>query len=112
MPQTTLARGNELYDFMLAPTITWSSATIAGNTTSELTATIGGLQVGDYCDAFLSNGAMTTGLQISNMRASAANTLAVTWVNSTGGSLTVPVGPWLMNVVRAESFATLPTTAA
>ena len=111
MPQASLARGNEAYDWLILPTITWSAATLAGNTTSELTATINGLVVGDYFDMFLNNAAMTTGLQTTNMRISAANTLAVTWVNTTGGTLTIPVGPWLANIVRAESFANLVGTA-
>lgn len=112
MPQASLARGNELYDWLVQPTLTWSSATLAGNTTSELTASIPGLQPGDYCDMFLLNSAMTTGLQTTNMRVSAANTLAVTWVNTTGGSLTIPVGPWQLNIVRPESAGNLPATAA
>src|SRR6267154_3519624 len=111
MPQASLARGNEIYDWLVLATITWSSATLAGNTTPELTATIPGLQMGDYCDMFLSNAAMTTGLQISNMRVSAANTLAVTRVNTKAGVLTLQTGPWLMNIVRPESVANLVGTA-
>ena len=111
MPGTTIARGNELYDFLIQPaTITWSSASVA-STTTELTATVPGLVVGDYVDMWLPNAAMTTGLTFSNVRVSAANTLAVTWI-ATSGTFTVPTGPWLVNVVRAESYPNLPTTAS
>ena len=119
MPQTTIARGNELYDFIIAPTtpglaagnLTWSATSVGANTTAELTVNIAGLLVGDLCDLYLVSGAMTTGLQIANVRASAANTLAVTWVNTTAGSLTVPVGTWYMNITRAENVAYLPQNA-
>ena len=118
MPGTTIARGNEIYDFIIAPstlglvagTLVWSATTVGATTTAELTATIPGLVVGDLCDLYL-NTAMTTGLQIANVRVSANNTLAVTWVNSTGGSLTVPTGVWSMNITRPEAPSNLPLNA-
>lgn len=119
MPQTMIARGNELYDFIIAPTtpglaagtLTWSATTVAANTTAELTVTIAGLIIGDLCDLYLTSGPMLTGLQISNVRVSAANTLAVTWVNTTAGVLTVPVGTWSMNITRPENQTFLPQNA-
>ena len=109
MPQATLARGNELYDWMTLTSFVWSSATVA-STTAELTASFPGVQVGDYVDMYLPNAAMTTGLTISNIRVSAANVIAVTWV-ATSGTFTVPTGPYLVNIVRAESYQNLPTAA-
>ena len=108
--------GNEIYDMVIAPTsasgaaagtLAWSATTVNATTTAELTTTIPGLIVGDIVDLYLISGAMTTGLQIANVRVSAANTLAVTWVNSTGGGLTVPTATWNANVSRPES-TTLP----
>lgn len=105
------AYGNEIYDLVIAPTsvagavpgtLAWSAATVAGSTTLELTTTIPGLLLGDICDLYLVSGAMTTGLQIANVRVSAANTLAVTWANATGGALTVPTATWNANVSRPE----------
>jgi hypothetical protein len=118
MPGTTIARGNELYDFIIQPstlglvagTLTWSTASLGATTTSELTTTIPGLVPGDLCDLYL-NVAMTTGLTISNVRVSALNTLAVTWINSTGGSLTIPTGVWSMNITRPEAPGNLPLNA-
>ena len=112
MPQTMLGRGNLIYDWLIQPTLTWSAATVGATTTAELTATVPGLQVGDYVDMYLAGAAITTGLAFTNIRVSAANTIAVTWVNSTAGGLTVQTGPWLMNIVRPESTANLSTTAA
>jgi|HubBroStandDraft_2_1064218.scaffolds.fasta_scaffold468852_2 hypothetical protein len=114
-----LAYGNEIYDLVIAPsspanasgTLTWSSATLGATTTSELTTTVLGLLVGDLVDLYLTSGPMTTGLQIANVRVSAANVLAVTWVNSTAGSLTIPTGTWSANLTRPESASSLPPNA-
>jgi hypothetical protein len=109
-----LAYGNEIYDLVIAPTtaagavlgtLVWSSASLS-STTSELTATVPGLLPGDIVDLYLST-AMTTGLTISNVRVSAPNTLAVTWVAATA-ALTIPTAVWSANVTRPENVANLP----
>ncbi len=112
MPATTVGRGNILYDWLVFPaTVTWSSTALS-STTSELTATVPGLQVGDYVDMFLTDRAMPTGLTFSNIRVSAANTLAATWIAATA-SLTIPTGQWILNVCRPEGgTASLPVSAA
>jgi hypothetical protein len=111
MPQTTIGRGNELYDWVINPTVTWSGS-VGATSTAELTCTIAGLVVGDYIDSLVyPSGPMTTGLTYSNCRVSVANTLAVTWINTTAGALTPPVGPYYVNVLRVESVANLPATA-
>lgn len=106
------AYGNEIYDTIIAPTsqagatpgtLVWSATQVAANTTSELTTTVPGLQIGDIADLYLVSGPMTTGLQIANVRVSAANTLAVTWANNTGAPVTVPTATWNANVTRPES---------
>lgn len=113
-----IAYGNEIYDFVMAPTslagavpgtLVWSSATLS-STTSELTATVPGLLVGDAVDLYLTGGAMTTGLQIANVRVSAPNTLAVTWV-AASSALTIPTTGWIANVTRPENAAALPPNA-
>jgi len=112
------AFGNELYDFVIAPTsqagaapgtLVWSSATLS-STTAELTATVPGLLVGDCIDLYLTTGAMTTSLQIANVRVSAPNTLAVTWV-AAASSLTIPTTGWIMNITRPENPSNLPPNA-
>lgn len=108
------AYGNEIYDLIIAPTsqagaalgtLVWSTATLS-STTAELTTTIAGLQLGDIVDIYL-GAAMPTGLSTSNVRVSAPNTLAVTWIAATA-SLTIPTGPWSANVTRPENPGLLP----
>lgn len=110
MPQTTIGRGNILYDFLVSPTLAWSQASVA-STTVEATATVPGLQVGDYVDMFLGNAALVTGLAFTNCRVSAANTLAVTFT-ATSVTATLPTTGWILNVCRPEAPNNLPTTAA
>jgi hypothetical protein len=113
-----VAYGNEIYDFVFAPTtaagaapgtLVWSSAN-GTNQTIEVTATIPGLLVGDLVDLYLSTGAMTTGLTIANVRVSAVNTLAVTWV-VVGSAIVFPTTGWIANLTRAENPASLPPNA-
>ena len=105
------AFGNEIYDVIIAPTsqagaangtLVWSTAQLS-STTAELTCTIPGLLIGDCVDLYL-QAVMPTGLTIANVRVSAANILAVTWVAATA-SLTIPTGPWLANFTRPENGA-------
>ena len=105
MPGTMISRGNVSSESMLyIAAITWSSASLT-NTTSELTATVPGLQDGDVPYMMLVNTAMPTGISYSNIRVSAANTLAVTW--SATGTVTVPAGPWNIGVIRPEVTRTM-----
>ena len=110
MPQTTIGRGNILYDWLLSVTLTWSG-TVGATSTAELTAAIPGLQFGDYIDMYLIGGGQVTGLTQINFRVSAPGVLAAQFSNSTAGALTPSVGPYLVNVCRPESFQNLPNTA-
>ena len=101
--------GNLIYDFVAAPTsvpgtaagtLAWSAATVGANTTAELTTTIPGALPGDIIDLYLVSAAMTTGLTIANTRVATANTLSVTWINSTGGAVTVPTTIWNASIAR------------
>ena len=111
MPSNTIARGNTLFETLIyLPTVTWSSATLS-STTSELTASLPGLQDGDVPYLMLQNSAMPTNLSYSNVRVSAANVLAVTWIAAAGG-VTIPTGPWVVGVIRPEGTRTqLPSNA-
>lgn len=107
MPQTTISRGNILYDFLIGPSLT--PVAVAQATSAEQSFTVPGLVVGDIVDVNL-NGAQTAGLGIVNARVSAANTLTVMFSNATAGSLTPAAGTYVVNVTRPE--AALPTNAA
>lgn len=66
-------------------TVTYDPASVATITTAEDTVTVPGLRVGDV--VHVNKPTATTGVGIVNARVSAANTLAVTWVNPTAGSV-------------------------
>jgi hypothetical protein len=65
---------------------TLAPSAVGANTTVEQTFTVPGLQVGDSID--VNKASHQAGLSIGNVRVSAANTLAIQFVNTTAGSLT------------------------
>ena len=62
-------------------------ALIVLNTTAEQTFTVPGLEVGDTVLS-INKPTAQAGLGIVNWRVSAANTLAITFINATGASIT------------------------
>ncbi len=66
--------------------LTWNPAAIAANTTAEQTVTLSGLKTDDIILAVIKP-TVTAGVGIIQSRVSAADTLAVTWINTTAGSL-------------------------
>lgn len=121
MPGTYAARGNELYDFVVqVPSFTWSSATLTTATASELTASFPGLQAND-CITMVYNppagtavtavGGMPYGVTYDNTRCVTNGVLSVLWENSTAGTVTLPTGPFLFEIVRPEAPGNLPNTA-
>jgi hypothetical protein len=70
--------------FIIRQTLTPTA--VGANTTAEQTFTVSGLQIGDSLD--INKASHQTGLSIGNVRVSAANTLAIQFVNTTAGSIT------------------------
>ena len=68
-------------------TVTLSPVAVAANTTAEQTFTVSGLAVGDIV-LKVEKPTTQAGLGIVGSRVSAANTLAVTFVNATASSIT------------------------
>lgn len=66
--------------------VTLSPALVSANTTAEQTFTVNGLLVGDM--AVVTKPTAQAGLGVVNSRVSAANTLAITFSNNTGASIT------------------------
>lgn len=66
--------------------VTLSPAAVSANTTAEQTFTVNGLLPGDM--AVVTKPTAQAGLGIVGSRVSAANTLAITFSNNTGGSIT------------------------
>ena len=106
--QTTCARGNILYNFLVYPSLTPTS--ITASTTAVQTFAIPGLAVNDSVSAS-SQGAQTTGVSIVNTWVSAANVLSIQFANASTGSATPFVGTYILACDRLEG-TTLPTNAA
>ncbi len=110
MPQTTLARGNLLYDWIIGPTLT--PVAVLQATSAPQNFTVPGLQLGDILDVNF-NGTQTAGVGIVNARVSATDTMTLTFSNSTAGTLTPAAGQYFINICRVEGgLAAIPTTAA
>ena len=106
---TTLARGNVQLEAILQISVT-PPATMAANTTVESTYSVPGICVGDFIE--INKPSHTTGLSIGNVRASAANQIAIQWVNSTTGTITnTPNELYLIVVSRFDSFPQTPPSA-
>lgn len=80
--------------------LTIDPASVATITTAEQTFTVPGLRVGDA--VFVNKPSLTTGLGVANARASAANTLAITFVNPTAGGVDAASETWTVLTVRAS----------
>ena len=77
---------------------------VAANTTAEqvVPTTVPGLQVGDF--VAITKPTAQAGLGIVGARVSAANTLAITYVNATAGALT-PTAAEIYLVLHASAVA-------
>ena len=84
MPSTNVVRGNLQFSALIGPTL--SPISVAPTTTAEQTFTVAGLQVGDFVN--VTKPTTQAGLAIGNARVSAANTLAVAFINATAATIT------------------------
>lgn len=71
---------------------------VSGATCAEQTFAVPGLLVGDFVD--ITPPGITAGVAPCCARVSAANTLAVTFVNATAGALTPPAGTYQIQLQR------------
>lgn len=85
--------------------VTINPASVATITTAEQTFTVNGLLVGDV--VFVCKPTNTTGLGIANARVSAANTLALTFVNPTAGAVDAASETYLVAVFRPDGVPLL-----
>lgn len=79
---------------------TLNPAAVAANTTAEETFTVATLTTSDR--VFVSKPSLTAGVGIVNARVSATDTLAITFVNATGGSVNPPSETYSILVVRSQ----------
>lgn len=80
--------GIRIADVMYSYSATLTPVSVAANTSAEQTFTITGLPAGGQ--VFVNKPTTTTGLGIGGARISAANTLAINYVNNTAGAITPP----------------------
>lgn len=107
MPSTTLARGNAISTFYVAPSITPSA--VAANTTAAQTFSLPGLLTTDIISTAGYTANQTTGIFVVECDCLTANTLTIQFGNITASSATPASGIYELQIVRAEG--PLPTTA-
>lgn len=78
--------------------VTLDPASVNANSTSEQTFTVTGLTTKDIVT--VNKPTHTSGLTIGNARVSAADTLAITFQNSTGGSINPPSESYFVVATR------------
>lgn len=106
------ASGVYLIRATLTPAATAAATAVEQTFTSASTGTnlgLSGLRVGDFVT--INPPSITAGVGIVGSRVSASGTLAITFSNSTAGSLTAPSGTYVIMVTRPES-GTIPTVIA
>lgn len=83
--------------------VTLSPASVAANTTAQQTFTVNGLALGDFVE--VNKPTHQAGLGIAGCRVTAADTLAITFVNATGGAI-VPTASevYTVLVTRPENL--------
>jgi hypothetical protein len=98
-PSTT-PQGNILGNWLLSVTLTPAVVGTAGS--AEQTFTVNGLKLGDFID--IAKPSAQAGLGLGNARVSAANTLAVTFINATAVSITPTAGEvYTVGVTRPDN---------
>lgn len=105
MPSNDVLRGNIQYSMIL--NVTLSPASVANATAAEQTFTVTGLQTGDFIN--VSKPTTQAGLGIVNSRVSAANTLAITFMNTTAATIT-PTASEVYQVAVDRPFINPPSS--
>lgn len=100
-----LPRGN--IQRLFAVSVTFNPASVATITVAEQTATVPGVQVGDIVVSW-NKPTTTTGVGVVNARVSAANTLALAFVNPTAGAVDAASETWTFIIARPETPGALP----
>ena len=107
MPSTTIARGNSLQTFYIAPSLT--PVAVATVTTAAQTFNIPGLLTTDIVSIIGYNGTQTAGITIAEADCLTAGVLTIQFGNVTAGSVTPAAGPYTIQIVRSDG--PLPVTA-
>jgi hypothetical protein len=88
-------------------TVTLSPATVAATSSAEQTFTVTGVQLGDMIDVQKAGTPLVSGLGIVNSRVTAANTIGITFQNTTNYVQTPAASEtYYLQVTRAENLTT------
>ena len=82
-------------------TVSLTPSSVAAATSAEQTFTVAGLNAGDYVG--VNAPSSVAGVGVVGARASAAGTIAITFMNATAGALTPASGSYRIHWMRAES---------
>ena len=107
MPSTTIARGNAISTFYIAPTLT--PAAVLTAVSPAQTFALPGLQTTDIINVISYVGNQTSGIVIAESDCLTANVLSIQFGNITAGTLTPAAGVYYIQIVRPEG--PLPVTA-
>lgn len=106
---TQILRGNLLRVFAVSVSLDVTSKSAA--TSAEQTVTVNGVAVGDLVLA-VSKPSLSAGLGVVNARVSAANTIAVTFMNATAGAIDPAAETYTFVIGRPEQPNALPSSFA
>lgn len=93
-----IVNGNTTGIYIISSSLT--PAEVAATITAEQTFTVTGLKVGD--NVIVNPPSITAGAGLAGARVSAANTLAITFVNANAAAKTPPAGTYTIVVFRPE----------
>jgi hypothetical protein len=89
------------FDRFCSGTVSVTPGAIAANTSAEVAVTITGILPGDLVINFVKP-TLTAGIDIGNFRVFGANSIRVTYQNSTGSPVTPPTEIYSYYIVRPE----------
>jgi hypothetical protein len=103
-----IPRGNTINTFVIAVLLTPTA--VPSVPLAEQTFTVKGLHLGDFIDG--NKPSFQQGLAVSGYRVSAVDTVAVTYVNSSGGSITPTAETYTFFVARPVNLNAAGTASA
>jgi hypothetical protein len=84
-------------------TVTFNPASVAANTSAEQSVTVTGVALGDV--VFCNGPALNAGLGVVNARVSAANTVALAFMNNTGSAIDAASGTYTFLIMRQSQVS-------
>jgi hypothetical protein len=89
------------FDRLCISTLSINPASVGANTSAEQSFTLPGVQIGDVILDTIKP-SLTAGLSLGSARVSAANTVAITFVNSTAAPIDAAAETYTLVILRPE----------